>query len=99
MTRREKALLRSVVVALVLVSASACVGSWSEDAPHPQDQQLSAASYADQRLVGEEEVLYEEEDEFGRPVGGAAGTAGEFLVAVTYVGTILASIILPLFLV
>lgn len=45
-----------------------------------------------------EEVLEKDDDVFGENPEGATGTAGEILVAVGYVGWILAAAVLPLLL-
>ena len=86
-----------VLFAVALAGAAACAGSVSEP-PRPPSAEEVALQYADQQVIGDEEVLHDpfEEDEFGRPKKGGADQAGEFLVAVGYVGMILASIVLPL---
>jgi hypothetical protein len=63
--------------------------------PAPQSQEVSAA---DPPPELEEVVLNEDEDDpFGKPAG-SKGTAGEMMVAIGYVGWILASAALPLLL-
>ncbi|MGH7857697.1 MAG: hypothetical protein ACREQY_10245 [Candidatus Binatia bacterium] len=87
----------AALVFVVVSVLAGCVGSWRDEPPRPEDQQAAVVQspFPGQQIVGDEEVLYEEEDEFGRPIT-PTGKAGEFLVAATYIGTILAAIILPL---
>jgi hypothetical protein len=98
-TRENRHARLSVVTGILLCVAAACVGSWKDDVPGPRDQRgaQTEPQFPGQQVVGEEEVLFEKEDEFGRPVAGPAGKTGEFLVVVGYIGTIVAGILLPLF--
>jgi hypothetical protein len=48
----------------------------------------------DQELLGEEIVL-EQEDEFGRPRRGAETVAGQLLVALGYVAMVVGALVLP----
>lgn len=98
MLHRDKPLRRaSWVLAAILGCAAACAGAVGDE-PEPPPLEESYAQFPDQEIVGDEEVIYDyEEDEWGRPKEKSGeDTAGEFLVAVGYVGMIVASFVLPL---
>lgn len=87
----------ALAMLLLFLGAASCAGSVTDE-PAPSAPPEPYAQFPDQQIVGDEEILYDyEEDEWGRPKKkGGQETAGEFLVAAGYVGMILASIVLPL---
>jgi hypothetical protein len=95
-TYRES-VVRTGALALLaaLLVVGACTATLSRDPFLFDDEPVAMAQFPDQELLGDEEVLAEE-DEFGRTPQGPTAKAGEILTAVTYVGMIVAGILLPL---
>ncbi len=91
--RRIRPLTATCLLLVALNSASiGCAFSVVRDPP-PRSQ---AADVADDQ--NEEEVLDQADDVFAESPKRASGTAGELLVAVGYVGMMLAATVLPLLL-
>lgn len=80
---------------LVLSVASAGCSFTLQPDPAPHTQAVDAADHLDQEVVLDGD---DGDDVFARNPQGATGTAGEMLVAVGYVGWILAAAVLPLLL-
>lgn len=88
MSRKNKALALIIVLAVL----SSVAGSCSTQMGGGSDTRIVKAADG-----GEEEVLDEDRDEFGRPdYSSPENTAGGFMIAVGYLAMIIGSAVLPL---